>query len=217
MGALGRVRGVGGVIVLLAVTVSGCASGSRRVSAGVHGASSPSPPPATTTSSTATIVTRFTPYSAAGALTVAVQSQASGYCWTNSITVALSGAYRCLVGNDIADPCFVPPQPSTPATVACLADPWSGARMVTLTHALPSTDPIGNAANPWAVQLANGARCVAVTGTVQRVDGVSLNLQCAGGALAGGLDRTGRKWRVKYGRATGAGLTLVDVVAAWRG
>lgn len=102
-----------------------------------------------------------------------------------------SGAYRCLVGNDIADPCFAQPRSSKPATVACLADPWSGARVVTLTQALPRVDPLGDAANPWAVQLANGARCVAATGTVPTVGGVSVNLRCPGGMVAGGLDRTG--------------------------
>ena len=185
---------------LLTVAVGGCN----------HGQSSP-------TTSNATVITRFTPYSAAGVLTVPLNAHGTGHCWTASIEVPVVGAYRCLVGNDITDPCFAPPRATAAATVACMPDPWSGAQVVTLTQPLPNATPIGNAAKPWAVQLANGARCVAATGTTQSVDGVSLNLLCPGGMAAGGLDRNGPLWHVKYGPATGGSLSSVDVTAAWRG
>lgn len=208
MGVMGQ-RGRAGVIAVLLAALCSC-SGSRPGTP-TGGARSTSP----VSWSGATVVTKFSPYSASGALAVAVQDHASGYCWTGSIEVPVAGAYRCLVGNDIADPCFAPPRAGTPPTVACLADPWSAARVVALTRALPGVEPVGNAANPWAVQLANGVRCVAVTGTVQSVEGVSLNLSCPGGTVAGALDNSGPAWHVKYGTATG--LSLVVVVAAWRG
>ena len=66
------------------------------------------------------------------------------------------------------------------------------------------------------MQLANGARCVASTGTVQDVDGVSLNLLCAAEMAAGGLDTTNPTWQVQYGPKSGP-LTPVDVTQAWRG
>jgi hypothetical protein len=165
----------------------------------------------------ATVVTKFRPYSASGALTVSVAAHGTGHCWTRSIVVLVADAYRCLVGNDIADPCFAPPRPSTPMTVACLADPWSGAQVVTLAQALPVTRPIGNTARPWAVQLANGARCLASTGTVQVAHGVSLDLLCPAEMGAGGLDTTNPIWHVQYGPTSGGQLTTVDVTHAWRG
>lgn len=176
--------------------------------------------PAVTQSSSAfdaTVVTRFTPYSSAGALIASVTARATGRCWTGSIVVPVAGAYRCIVGNNIADPCFAPPHPTRPVTVACLPDPWSGAQVVTVTDPLPVTRPIGNAARPWAVQLANGAHCVASTGTVQSVQGIALNLLCPGEMAAGGLDTANPLWQVQYGPKAGGPLTRVDVARAWHG
>jgi hypothetical protein len=201
--------GVGAVFAVAAavtVTVAGCTSSSSPAPAGTQPSSA----------FDATVVTKFTPYSSAGALTASVAARGNGRCWTGSIVVPVAGAYRCIVGNDIADPCFAPPHPSTPLTVACLPDPWSGARVVTLTEPLPVNRPIGNAARPWAVQLANGARCVASTGTVQAVNDVSLNLLCPDGTAAGGLDTRSPTWHVQYGPKSGP-LTRVDVARAWRG
>ena len=195
------------VAVVVAVAVAGCTSSSSTAPAGAH----------TSSAFDATVVTRFTPYSAAGALTASVSAHGTGSCWTGSIVVPVAGAYRCLVGNDIADPCFAPPRPSAPMTVACLPDPWSGARVVTLTAPLPVVRPIGNSARPWAVQLANGARCVASTGTVQSSHGVALDLLCPGETAAGGLDTTNATWHVQYGPKSGGPLTPVDVAQAWRG
>jgi hypothetical protein len=204
------VMGVGAVCAVAAVVtfaLAGCSGSSPPEPAGAHNSSAFS----------ATVVTRFTPYSAAGVLTASVAARGTGQCWTGSIVVPVADAYRCLVGNDIADPCFAPPRPSTPLTVACLPDPWSGARVVTLTQPLPVSRLIGNAARPWAVQLANGARCVASTGTVQNVHGVSLDLLCSGETAAGGLDTTKPTWHVQYGPKSGGPLTQVDVTRAWRG
>jgi hypothetical protein len=202
-----RVGAVFAVMAAVTVLLAGCSSPSRPAPAGQH----------PTSAFDATVVTKFTPYSSAGALTASVAAHGTGHCWTGSIVVPVAGAYRCIVGNDIADPCFAPPVPSTPVTVACLPDPWSGARVVTMTEPLPVTAPVGNAARPWAVQLANGARCVASTGTVQAVDGVSLDLLCTGGNAAGGLDAANLTWQVQYGPKSGGPLTPVDVTQAWRG
>jgi eukaryotic-like serine/threonine-protein kinase len=165
----------------------------------------------------ATVVTRFTPYSSAGELTVGISDRSIGECWTSSIVVPIPTAYRCLVDDDIVDPCFAPQPQTTPATVACVSTPWSTALVVSLTKPLPKPAVIGTAANPWAVELANGARCVAATGTVQSVKGVALNLLCPDGLAAGGLDNKRPTWTVKYGTASAGHLTSVAVVAAWRG
>jgi hypothetical protein len=209
-----------GLAAVLTIMIAACANSSRSASAGHHARSSQSPTSGGSTPAAtggATAVTKFTPYSATGVLTMPVTGHATGSCWTGSIVVPVLGAYRCLVGNDIADPCFAPPKPTTPATVGCVSAPWSRARVVTLTQPLPKPATIGRTINPWAVQLSNGVRCLAATGTVQSVDGVSLNLLCPGGMAAGGLDMSGPTWHVKYGAATASSLTAVDVTAAWHG
>ncbi len=211
-----RVVAACGLVALLSATVSGCGKSSA---AGRHSSSPHSSPAgsATAAAGRATVVTTFTPYSAAGTLTVPVAAHATGHCWTGSIVVPVANAYRCLVGNEIADPCFAPQHRDRPGTVACVTAPWLAARVVTLTHPLPETTSRGHAANPWALQLANGARCIAATGTVQNVGAVLLNLLCPDGKAAGGLDTSGAVWKVKYGTAATGRLTEVAVTAAWKG
>jgi hypothetical protein len=211
-----RLVGACGLVALLSASLSGCGKSSA---AGRHRSSpnSTQAGPATPAAGPATVVTTFTPYTAAGTLTVPVAAHATGHCWTASIVVPVANAYRCLVGNEIADPCFAPHHPAHPATVACVSAPWSAARVVALSDPLPKTTSRVHAANPWAVQLANGARCVAATGTVQNVGSVLLNLLCPHGTAAGGLDTSGPVWRVKYGTAASGQLTDVAVTAAWKG
>jgi hypothetical protein len=51
------------------------------------------------------IETIFHPFKADGAPTIHVRSR-SGYCYTGSLTIARSDAWRCFVGNYLYDPCF---------------------------------------------------------------------------------------------------------------
>jgi hypothetical protein len=200
------------LVAVLAVTLCGCATSSRHGAARNRTFGAQSSPPVAPT-----LVTRFSPYSAAGGLTVPVAGRTTGRCWTGSIEVPVARVYRCLVGNDIADPCFAPPRQSSPPTVACVPAPWARAQVVTLSEPLPGPEVIGKSANPWAVQLANGVRCLAAAGTVHTVGGVSLNLLCLDGTAAGGLDSSHPNWRVKYGSPAGGSLTPIDVSRAWRG
>jgi hypothetical protein len=205
----------------LAVLCSACASQPHRSRSPAGGAATSAPPGATSPARSGLIVKAFTPYAATGTLAVPVADQLSGYCWTGSIAVPKAGAYRCLVGNAIYDPCFAPAnQPSTP-TVACVPDPWSAAHVVTLTKALPTSKPLASRTSPWALELANHARCVAGTGTVPVVDDVSLNYVCgsgmAAGLVAGPVAQTGSRMTVKYGSPAGTTLVEVAVTTAWRG
>jgi hypothetical protein len=105
-----------------------------------------------------------------------------GTCWTSSITVHSSAAYRCYAGNTILDPCFAATRSAR--VVTCYADPWSPGTSVLLTAALPKPAPLP-VTHPWALELANGKRCVAATGVVNRVAGVPLLYHCQHGGAAG--------------------------------
>lgn len=93
---------------------------------------------------------------------MSVTSTVRGHCWTNSIASRRSDAYRCMVRNEIYDPCFS----IDTKTVACPTNPVanSGVRIV-LTRPLPLANA-ASAHNAWMMQLANGAKCSAGTGTV---------------------------------------------------
>lgn len=163
-----------------------------------------------------TTMKQFAPLDEHGALVVDAQPAGSGSCFATSIAVPLAGVYRCLSANTILDPCFAPEQESSPATVVCFADPWSSGRILTLTGALPSYDPDLTDGNPWAIQLSNGARCVAVTGAVPVLDGVALTYQCAHTTVAGLNTDADGNLSADYGPANGP-LTHVGVATAWRG
>ncbi|MDT4946453.1 MAG: hypothetical protein QOH14_3186 [Pseudonocardiales bacterium] len=212
----------------LAVLCVACASQQHRSRAPAGGAATSSgaatsAPPGAATSAPpgGLIVKAFTPFAATGTLAVPVADQLSGYCWTGSIAVPKAGTYRCLVGNAIYDPCFAPPNQPSSSTVACVPDPWSAAHLVTLTKALPTSKPLASRTSPWALELANHVRCVAGTGTVPVVDGVSLSYVCgsgmAAGLVAGPVAQNGSHLTVKYGSPAGTTLAVVAVTTAWRG
>lgn len=160
----------------------------------------------------------FHAYRADGGLAVRVADVATGHCWTTSIAVpAAAGAYRCLSGNQILDPCFVPATPSKPLEVACIADPWSEAVVLRLSGALPKPLPGGDGgARPWALVLDNGARCVAATGTVPEVHGVNLDYHCRNGRDAGALNTSRTLDTAAYGDSQARTLTRLAVVTIWR-
>lgn len=196
-----------------ALLLAACASRQHNPRAG---AASP-----TGTPTGALVVKTFAPYAATGTLEVPVADQLSGSCWTGSIAVPKAGSYRCLSGNVILDPCFAPARQSDPPTVACVADPWSQAHILTLTGALPTAAPLSARHTPWALELANAAHCVAGTGTVPLVDGVALSYRCGDGMAAGllgtGTGTGGAHLSVRYGSVSGSTLATVAVTTAWEG
>jgi hypothetical protein len=135
-----------------------------------------------------------------------------GSCWTGSVAAPVAGAYRCLAGNDILDPCFAAGR----SDARCYASPWSTAVVLRLTKPLPHLGRPSVKPRYWALQLAGGAQCVALTGTVAVVHGHPLAYSCAAGHYAGLRATRSGPMRVYYGRATGT-LTSVAVAVAWRG
>jgi hypothetical protein len=184
--------------------------------AGCSGSASPAPSPAPTSPVAATTVSKtFSPYDSAGAQVSATATKASGNCWTSSIALPSTTTFRCFAGNSILDPCFAPPHVSAPKTVACFADPWSSGVLLTLTAALPKPDP-GTRTSPWALELANGAHCVAVTGTVDQVGALNLGYDCGGISEAGLQGAPGSALSVEYRSSAAQPLRPVAVRTAWR-
>ncbi|MCU1655891.1 MAG: hypothetical protein JWO57_547 [Pseudonocardiales bacterium] len=203
-----------GLVALVVAMAGAAACASRTTHRAPAGAGSLT---ASSSSAPGVVIKTFSPYAATGTLVVPVADHLTGSCWTGSIAVPKAGVYRCLVGNAIYDPCFTPARQQTPPTVACLADPWSSAHIVRLSQPLPASTPATTSDYPWALELANHAHCVAATGTVPVVAGVSLNYLCGAGMGAGIVRSEPTRMQVKYGLATGSQLMSVAVAVAWRG
>lgn len=96
----------------------------------------------------------------------------AGSCWTESIAVTRPGAWRCMIGNEIHDPCFqVPP---LRGEVVCDANPATNQAgfVLKLTKPLPNnTPPPAESPEPWTMLLADGSICQPFTGTMPMVGG----------------------------------------------
>lgn len=115
-----------------------------------------------------------------------------GYCWTESIAVNRPGAWRCMIGNSIEDPCFSVAAVSD--AVICGAGPVGpeSGFLMKLTRPLPKTSIAPTQPAPWIVQLAIGqgqihepaamppptTYCVASTGTMPVIEGQPVRYSC---------------------------------------
>jgi hypothetical protein len=114
-----------------------------------------------------------------------------GSCWTSSIALPRPGAWRCMIGNGIEDPCFTTAEVSS--ALICGANPATSDAgfLLKLTKPLPAPDA-HPAPSPWIVQLAIGqgqvpgpyampppkTYCSRMTGTMAVVDGRPVPFSC---------------------------------------
>jgi len=158
----------------------------------------------------------FTPYDENGILDADISKTEAGKCWTSSIAMPISGVFRCIVDNEIMDPCFAPAVDTDPVSVACFSDPWTPGIKLTLNQALPTEDLILKDGNPWALELANGARCVVLTGALPVLGRYTLQYKCDNGAVASLQTDDNGNISVMYGPAEGP-LEPTGILTAWRG
>jgi hypothetical protein len=104
-----------------------------------------------------------------------------GACWTESIAVTRPGAWRCMVGNAISDPCFTVASKANREQLVCDADPAlkRAGFVLKLTKPLPRSSSRQHRAEPWIFRLADNSICEAMTGTLPAVNGVSARWSCA--------------------------------------
>ena len=166
-----------------------------------------------------TAVKFFEPYGSKGLLaSVRRIGTVRGYCWTGSLAVRDSRAWRCFVGNFILDPCFSSPFVPHPSSVAC-GTPWSGVRILELTRPLPrsqaNTDVYPSAGG--LLQLSNGSRCQIAQGATGSKSGVPLAYSCTGSTWAGPLRWSSEPWWVDFFAHGSQRPTRVLVSVAWGG
>jgi len=105
-------------------------------------------------------------------------SKRSGYCWTESIAVNRPGAWRCMEGNSIHDPCF---EAATRKQVICGADPvkHDDGFLLALTRPLPSPQSRRLKPQPWLIETADGSVCQVLTGTMAIINGEAMRYPCS--------------------------------------
>jgi hypothetical protein len=141
------------------------------------GTASPSPTsmsaPGATVVLTMTQVITYTPPAPTG-------PTQSGNCWTESLVTPRSGAWRCMIGNLIYDPCFS----LTGVDGVVCGNPLTGgpSLQLQLTQPLPTPFPATpspmRANRPWALRTADGTGCLFITGASSLIDGKRINYEC---------------------------------------
>jgi hypothetical protein len=126
-------------------------------------------PPAASTEVTATEVVVYEPGPPAG-------EPQEGSCWAGSLAVWREGAWRCMVGDAIYDPCF-----ASDDAVICGASPTGATDSfaLTLTEPLPEPEAFPDAeGHAWLVELPDGAVCEFATGATGAVGDDRINYFC---------------------------------------
>ena len=105
-----------------------------------------------------------------------------GHCWTSSIAAPRADAWRCMVGNEIFDPCF---ESTDREAVVCMPDPPKGEEgfRLKLNKPLPKPEITSEAAamggkGGWLVELSDGTLCRPVTGASWLVDEKMVTYYC---------------------------------------
>lgn len=121
----------------------------------------------------------------------------NGYCWTNSLVLWRSDAWRCASGNMIYDPCFSIEGLSQ--AVICGATPWNGGVgfKLNLTEPLPINNRIPDIDYAWSYILEDGVSCGYMGGATWSFDGERVNFYCSDGWYIIGDPDVGQLWKVK--------------------
>lgn len=173
-----------------------------------------------TTASTApqpTATKIYSPVNADGGIAVSVTNTRKGNCFTTSDTAERPDAYRCTVGNNIYDPCFMV---NATQALCPVNGPWANQGLLLNGAALPSgTTPNqdgGTKGPPWAIQLADGTNCLEISGATSVTAGQRLGYVCPGGVgLYGNVQRSSPTWMIYVGTAHSATLATKPVAVAW--
>ena len=172
----------------------------------------------TTSTSTSTLITRSTTRTPVTATTVRVFAPAdkvtartAGSCLEQSRLVSRPGVWRCVVGSQVRDPCFVH---GARAVVCPLGGPWgSSVLLISLPGSLPRVSvgrPAGAVAPPWAIELGDGSRCTLLSGAGR------VSYACdTEEELLGRPDRRHRVWTIPAGSGSAPAVRPTAIRVAW--
>ena len=172
-----------------------------------------------------TSVVVYQPFTSGGELkaSVKISETLSGSCFAGSLVSPRNDAWRCMVADDLYDPCFGNPS-GTGAYVVC-PEFGNAPRVVdriNLTQKLPAEGNTGEPGStkgfPWLVLARPYAGyCDRLTGASSTVQGKRVNYECGrGGSLVGKIDRSSSRWAAKLiTEGDNPTLYTVRIVIAW--
>lgn len=148
---------------------------------------------------------------------LAVAQRYQGNCWRRSLAnPARADAWRCQASDMTLDPCF-----EDTDSLACVATPWS-----TKTALLELEKPIlkknhrqvdVKTSQPWGLELANGQRCIFMTGASSVVHNMRVNYSCDShsAGILGSVDRQSSVWSVSLYDYRTQKISKIPVTTAW--
>lgn len=122
-----------------------------------------------------------------------------GDCFWSSVASQQEGAFRCVEGNGIYDPCFA----ASERKVFCLDTPWTRRVLELRIERLPRrrNEGIDRMSTPWGMRLSDGTRCVLGTGTANWIQDTALPYHCEHG-YSTEPSTEHHHWRVKVAPMT---------------
>jgi hypothetical protein len=153
----------------------------------------------TLAASTQTKIVRFRVFTAGGqVIGVHVARTLRGSCFAGSIGLPRPDAWRCIVGNEILDPCLESPK-SAAVPLVCVG----GNQGVALRLTKPLPTKLGNTKETtffaWRLVLADSDVCQRFTGTAAgAVQGEGLVYGCTSGGTTTEPSRAKPVWTVRY-------------------
>lgn len=121
-----------------------------------------------------------------------------GSCWVGSIGLPRPDAWRCMVGNEILDPCLESPRGDT-VPLVCLAGTATVRLRLTKPLPLKERNRPEKTFFPWRLVLAGGDVCERFTGTAAGVvQGQGLVYGCTSGGTTTEPNRAHATWTVSY-------------------
>ena len=152
-----------------------------------------------------------------GQADVVVNQTMKGLCWEQSHADKREGAWRCMVGSVVLDPCFVKSYGEKKQAI-CPQSPWNGkAIKVMVEQDLDdsSHEEMDMSKNyPWALELTDGARCQKIADSNQYFDGLPIHYLCDNDSvLFGRIQRCKAQWSMLQKSNSGVVTALID--KAW--
>ena len=146
-----------------------------------------------------TRIVHFRVFSASGRpVGVHVTRSLRGSCFAGSIGLPRPDAWRCMVGNEILDPCLESPKGDGVPLICVYAGTGIRLRLTRPLQAKLRNSP-EKTFFPWRLVLAGGDVCERFTGTAAgAVQGEGLVYGCTSGGTTTDPDRADATWTVRY-------------------
>lgn len=164
-----------------------------------------------------TVLKLYRPYGdSIGQAAPIVKKTLPGQCVSQSRLILREDAWRCEAQGQIYDPCFVKAGANRTEAL-CPQSPWVGDSVqITVSTPLDNEKNVAldmSKAYPWAIELANGVRCMAID-TTEVFDQMPVRYQCTNkNRLMGYLQRCRNVWSMLA--KTPEGVETVELVKAW--